>query len=362
MSFQFAWPWLLLALPLPLLSLQLLPRVAAEPAAALRVPFLPLLGASGLLYGAARPARWRRVLALIAWTALVVAAARPQLLGDALQLPVTGRSLMLAVDISGSMINEDMRLQDRQVARVTAVKALASDFLRRRSGDRVGLILFGREAYLQAPLTLDRQTVATLLGEAQVGLAGKETAIGDAIGLAVKRLRDQPEQNRVLLLLTDGANTAGAVDPLKAADLAAQERVRIYTIGIGARRGFADEGVDELGLTRLAEVTGGRHFDELHALLVRVFIDAGIPAHLIDVKKRPVAGYFRARDTAELAQVYETLDAIEPASEDNLIFRPADEIYVWPLALALLLSVLSALPAVWRWHPAVLTHGEGRDG
>ena len=340
MSFQFAWPWLLLALPLPLLSLQLLPRVAAEPAAALRVPFLPLLGASGLLYGAARPARWRRVLALIAWTALVVAAARPQLLGDALQLPVTGRSLMLAVDISGSMINEDMRLQDRQVARVTAVKALASDFLRRRSGDRVGLILFGREAYLQAPLTLDRQTVATLLGEAQVGLAGKETAIGDAIGLAVKRLRDQPEQNRVLLLLTDGANTAGAVDPLKAADLAAQERVRIYTIGIGGESRLLQT---PFGVRRLP---GGD-------------LDEGV---LRNIAEKTNGRYFRARDTAELAQVYETLDAIEPASEDKLIFRPADEIYVWPLALALLLSVLSALPAVWRWRPAVLAHREARDG
>ena len=217
MSLTFAWPLVLLLLPLPMLSLRLLPRAASDPSAALRVPFLPLLNEAGLFRTGSRPARWRRVVAIVAWVALVIAAARPQVLGDAVQLPVTGRSLMLAVDISGSMINEDMQLGGRQVSRVTAVKALAADFLQRRSGDRVGLILFGREAYLQAPLTLDRRTVATLLGEAQVGLAGKETAIGDAIGLAVKRLRDQPEQNRVLILLTDGANTAGAVDPRKAA-------------------------------------------------------------------------------------------------------------------------------------------------
>ncbi|MCP5298880.1 MAG: VWA domain-containing protein [Chromatiaceae bacterium] len=321
MNLHFAWPWLLLALPLPLLTLRLLPRADIDPAAALRVPFLTLLGGSGLLQSSARPARWRRMSAIAAWALLVVAAARPQVLGEAVQVPVSGRSLMLAVDISGSMINEDMQVGNRLVTRVAAVKVLASDFLRRRVGDRVGLILFGREAYLQAPLTLDRQTVATLLGEAQVGLAGKETAIGDAIGLAVKRLRDQPEQNRVLILLTDGANTAGAVDPLKAADLAAQEGVRVYTIGVGGdsmllQTPFGTQrlpggDLDEDTLRGIASKTGGR--------------------------------YFRARDTASLAHVYEELDAIEPASDDALRYRPTDEVYVWPLGFALLLTVLAAL-------------------
>lgn len=322
MSLTFAWPLVLLLLPLPMLSLRLLPRAASDPSAALRVPFLPLLNEAGLFRAGSRPARWRRVAAIVAWVALVIAAARPQVLGDAVQLPVTGRSLMLAVDISGSMINEDMQLAGRQVSRVTAVKALAADFLQRRSGDRVGLILFGREAYLQAPLTLDRRTVATLLGEAQVGLAGKETAIGDAIGLAVKRLRDQPEQNRVLILLTDGANTAGAVDPRKAADLAAQEGVRIYTIGVGGdamllqtpfgTRSVPGGDLDETTLRDIASKTQGR--------------------------------YFRARDSAALADVYAELDAIEPVSEDVRSYRPADEVYHWPLALALLLSVLAAVP------------------
>lgn len=322
MSLQFAWPWLLLALPLPLVIWWLLPRAERDPGMALRVPFLHLLQAAGALQTASRPARWRQLVAIAAWILLVTAAARPQVLGEAVQLPVTGRSLMLAVDISGSMSNEDMRLAGRTVARVTAVKALGGDFLRGRVGDRVGLILFGREAYLQAPLTLDRQTVATLLGEAQVGLAGKETAIGDAIGLAVKRLRDQPEANRVLVLMTDGANTAGAVDPRKAADLAAQEGVRIYTIGVGG---------DVMTLQTpfgLRSVPGG-DLDE---------------ATLQDIASKTGGRYFRARDSASLAQVYSALDAIEPASEDALHYRPADELYQWPLGVALALSVLGAVP------------------
>ncbi len=185
MSVEFAWPWLFAALPLPLLSWWLLPRAAQAPTVALRVPFLALLAQSGVLRAGARPAAWRRWLAIVGWVLLVVAAARPQLLGETIQLPVTGRSLMLAIDLSGSMANDDMLIAGRQVSRATAVKLLASDFVQRRVGDRLGLILFGRAAYLQAPLTLDRRTVSTLLGEAQVGLAGKETAIGDAIGLAV---------------------------------------------------------------------------------------------------------------------------------------------------------------------------------
>ena len=328
MSFHFAWPWLFALLPLPLLSLWLLPRAAAAPAAALRVPFLAVLRDAGLLQAPSRPAPWRRVLAILIWLLLVTSAARPQLLGESLQLPVTGRSLMFAVDISGSMVNDDMELGGRRVSRLSVVKVVASDFLRRREGDRVGLILFGRTAYLQAPLTLDRQTVATLLDEAQVGLAGKETALGDAIGLAVKRLREQPEHNRVLILLTDGANTAGAVDPLKAADLAAQEGVRIYTIGVGGDgllvqtpfgvQRLAGGDLDEDTLKRIADKTHGR--------------------------------FFRARDSAGLAQVYRELDAIEPASKDALNFRPVRELYAWPLAVALALSLLLAVPGAWLAH------------
>lgn len=325
MSLEFAWPWLFAALPLPLLSWWLLPRAAQAPTVALRVPFLALLAQSGVLRAGARPAVWRHWLAIVGWVLLVVAAARPQLLGETMQLPVTGRSLMLAIDLSGSMANDDMLIAGRRVSRATAVKLLASEFVQRRVGDRLGLILFGREAYLQAPLTLDRRTVATLLGEAQVGLAGKETAIGDAIGLAVKRLRDQPEQNRVLILMTDGANTAGAVDPIKAADLAAQENVRIYTIGIGGDSVLLQTlfGVQRVAANDLDEATLKQIADKTHGR------------------------FYRARDSAALAQVYAELDAIEPVSEDTLSYRPADELYAWPLAATLIISLLLAMPLGW---------------
>lgn len=225
---------------------------------------------------------------------------------------------MLAVDLSGSMEADDMIIGDRQLTRLSAVKVVAGEFIERRVGDRLGLILFGDRAYLQAPLTLDRMTVKTLLQESVIGLAGKKTAIGDAIGLAVKRLRDEPAENRVLILLTDGSNTAGSIDPLKAADLAAQEKIRVYTIGVGADSRvvrdlfgisrMAGAEIDEDTLRAIAEKTGGR--------------------------------YYRATDIESLLQIYSRLDEVEPIVEDARVYRPVYELYYWPLSMALLISLL----------------------
>jgi Ca-activated chloride channel homolog len=315
-SAQFAWPWVLVALPLPLILYRLLPRAQEHPASALRIPFFTALARTRV--DPSTPRRWLALLGALAWILLVTAAARPQLIGDPLPLPMEGRDLMLAVDISGSMVEEDMVIGDRVVDRLTAVKAVAGDFIERREGDRIGLILFGAQAYLQTPLTFDRQTMRTLLFEAAVGLAGRETAIGDAIGLAIKRLRDQPEGNRILILLTDGANTAGSIDPIKAAELAAREGVRIYTIGVGSeqRRGpfglrMGGSRIDERTLQAIANETGGR--------------------------------YFRARDVADLQAIYGMLDKLEPVSSDEQTFRPIKELFQWPLAAALLLSALLGL-------------------
>ncbi len=331
MNIEFAWPWLLAALPLPLLAL-LLPRAASAAPAALRFPFYDALQAS-LQSHTGQRSRLRLVLAVLAWLLLLLAAARPQLIGETVHLPISGRSLMLAVDISGSMQTEDMQINGRQLSRLTAVKLVAGEFIEQRKGDRIGLILFGDQAYLQAPLTFDRNTVHTLLDEAQIGLAGKRTAIGDAIGLAIKRLRKEPASNRVLILLTDGTNTAGNVDPLKAADLAAREGVRIYTIGIGSgemqvqtpfgMQRIATGDLDEASLKAIADKTGGR--------------------------------YFRARDTAQLAKIYGLLDRIEPVSKDEQTWRPVDELYFWPLGAALLLSALIALSAAFGWRATSTT-------
>ena len=322
MTLTLAWPLVLLALPLPLLAAWLLPQAPASAGRALRLPFYNALHAA-LGERHAAPHRGRLLLAAAGWLLLVVAAARPQFIGEPLALPVSGRDLLLAVDISGSMETADMQLGRQVTDRLTAVKAVAGEFIGRREGDRLGLILFGEQAYLQTPLTFDRQTVRTLLNEAAIGLAGKSTAIGDAIGLAVKRLRKQPQQNHVLILLTDGANTAGSVDPLKAADLAAAEGLRIYTIGVGAEsrlvrgllgsRQMSNNELDEATLTAIADKTGGR--------------------------------YFRARDIAGLEAIYQLLDELEPASQEGEVFRPVRELYAWPLAGALLISVLLVLAA-----------------
>lgn len=315
---DLAWPWLLLALPLPWLVRYGLPRAESASGAALRVPFYRMMS-QDLGTAAAHTARWPLVLAALAWMLLVLAAARPQWLGEPVALPMAGRDLMLAVDISGSMTEDDMLIGGRVVDRLTSVKAVAGDFIERREGDRVGLILFGQQAYLQTPLTFDRATARTLLFESAVGLAGRETAIGDAIGLAVKRLRDQPTEERVLILLTDGANTAGTIAPLKAAELASEAGVRIHTIGVGSdpRAGFGAFGLsmgrnplDEATLSAIAESTGGR--------------------------------YFRARDVRELQGIYAALDELEPVESDEQTFRPVGELFAWPLGFSLLLSAMVA--------------------
>ena len=313
MNIDIAWPWLFVALPLPLLVARWWPTAQRPVGNRLRLPFYAALDAQ-LDHQGERGSRVRLALAALAWLLLVLACVRPQFVGEPIALPVEGRELMLAVDISGSMRAEDMRLGNRVTDRLTAVKVVGSDFIKRREGDRIGLILFGRQAYLQTPLSYDRATVTTLLGEAAVGLAGKETAIGDAIGLAVKRLRERPEGDRVLILMTDGSNTAGSIDPVKATQLATDSGVRIYTIGVGgARRGLFGGGaeLDEPALKAIAKATGGR--------------------------------YFRARDVQSLAAIYALLDQLEPVNGGEKSFRPRTELYMWPLSVAFLLSVLLVL-------------------
>jgi len=318
----FEWPWLFLISPLPLLIRWWWPASRTTQEAALQVPFYHNLAQTSVPVKREHFVRWPFWLGLLAWLLLVAAAARPQWLGDAIELPVSGRDLMMAVDLSGSMEMEDFQIRGQTVNRLQATQWVGSQFIRRRTGDRIGLILFGKQAYLQTPLTFDRDTVRTLLHEAVIGLAGKETAIGDAIGLAVKRLKDKDVSSRVLILLTDGANTAGEVDPITAAELAAQHGLKIYTIGIGAdemvvrsffgnRRINPSAELDEKTLRAIADKTGGR--------------------------------YFRARDTDQFARIYRILDQLEPVEKESQSFRPTTALYFWPLAFALLIAGLLVL-------------------
>ncbi|WP_282247084.1 VWA domain-containing protein [Stenotrophomonas sp. PS02300] len=318
-----AWPWALLALPLPLLMRWWPRRNAAAPA--LRVPYAAgALAELGQASGAAGR-RIGRLLLWLAWACLCVAMARPQQLGDPVTPPQQGRQMMLAVDVSGSMSEPDMMLGNQVVQRLSAAKAVLADFLDRRAGDRVGLLIFGERAYTLTPITADLTTVRNQLTDSEVGLAGRDTAIGDAIALAVKRLREQPEGQRVLILLTDGVSNAGVLQPLRAAELAKAEGVRVYPVAFGGDGGMSlfgvqiaagDDPVDEATLRRIADLTGGRAF--------------------------------RARNTDELAGIYAELDRLEPITAAGAAVRPYIERYAWPLALAMLLGGLGwLLPRRW---------------
>ncbi len=324
---QIEWPLALLLLPLPLLVYLGLPARSSLEQAALRVPEIDDFGFGAVGGRRAVPRRWRQMLSLVAWILLVLAAARPQWLGESVSFPLSGRDLVLAVDLSDSMRTADFRVDGEQVNRLQATKRVASRFIERRRGDRLGLILFGTQAYLQAPLTFDSNTVKRLLEESAIGLAGERTAIGDAIGLALKRLDLQQEGSRVLILMTDGANTAGEVTPLKAAELAARRGLKIYTIGIGAdedieiswfgiRRVNPSAQLDEETLRSIAESTGGR--------------------------------YFRARDSEELEQIYQLLDELEPLPRDEQKLRPISALFVWPLGFSLLFAAMIVAPWLWR--------------
>jgi Ca-activated chloride channel family protein len=321
--FSFAWWWMLFALPLPFVLRWLLPAVTHRQQAALSVPFYQAMTEALAARSGAGSGHWLLPVAVIMWIALVTASMRPQWLGEPADVPLTGRDLLLGLDISGSMRERDFEINGRTVERIEAAKMVASDFIARRDGDRVGLILFGDNAQVQTPLTYDLQTVRHFLSETVVGLIGSSTAIGDAIGLAVKRLRERPADSRVFILLTDGANTAGAVTPEEAARVAAENEIRIHTIGVGAEAVTVEglfgkrvinpsKSLDEASLTQIATVTGGE--------------------------------YFRARNTRELAKIYDAINAMEPSAQDLVGLRPRSELYIWPLAVALLLS------ACIVWH------------
>jgi Ca-activated chloride channel family protein len=316
----FLWPFAALLLPLPWIARRLLPAKPEGTAGAVRVPFFRALAAPSGSGASAR--RLNAALATLVWLLLVAALARPALVGAPAALPAEGRDIVMAVDLSGSMGREDFLANGHPATRLDVVKAAADDFIRRRAGDRLGLVLFSDRAYVQSPLTFDRNAVQSFLNEAQVGLTGTETAVGDAIAISLKRLKDRPEGDRVLVLLTDGANNAGVTQPLRAAELAKEMGVRVYTIGVGATEMVANTALgrqivnpsadlDEETLTKIADLTGGK--------------------------------FFRATNAEGLAQVYREIDRIEPVAGDPQMLRPMVSVLHWPLGLALVLALAAGL-------------------
>lgn len=303
---EFAWPLVGLALLLPWLVARFVPA-AAPIAVPLRVPFLREARAWQRAATAARP-RLRQFLALAAWVAVVAAACRPQWIGEPAGVVSSGRSMLLALDLSGSMRGT---VAGTDVG-IDVLRRTARTFIGGRAGDRIGLIVFGTKAYLQAPPSFDLRALADMVDEAFIGLAGEGTALGDAIALGVAQLRAMQSRERVLILLTDGSSTEGVLDVPDAARLARHHGVRVYAIGIGAPitegtpRAWG-EGLDEAALKLVAAQTGGR--------------------------------YFRAESSGSLERVYQALERFEPATPSERHARQRTELYLWPLGLALGLAL-----------------------
>lgn len=315
---SLADPLLLLLLPLPL-ALVLLPAPPPRAAgAALRVPdgFAARFGVGGAT-GAAE--RGRAVLPWLVWIALILALAGPQRLTDRLAT-TTGRDLVLALDVSGSMVREDFALDGKEVARLDALKHVATGFVRGRGGDRLALILFGSKAYFATPQTFDVNAVAHAVRTAEIGISGRATGIGDALGLAIKRLVPGDATARVVILLSDGVNNAGPVRPRDAAALAAEKGIRIHTIAMGP--------------LSMAEAGGS----------TRESVDA---ATLADIARLSGGETFRVRSTADLEAAVAAIDGIEALREEGPTVSVHRDLWPWPAGFALVGFVLIALRDGW---------------
>ncbi|MFV8782129.1 VWA domain-containing protein [Microbulbifer sp. SA54] len=326
---SFAAPWAFLLLPLPFLVWKFAPA-HRERVRALRVPFFrQLVAAIGIQPGSGAVvldrSRWQWLLGALIWALIVTALARPEYEGDAVSLQKPARDLIVAVDISGSMEQEDFIASDgKKMQRLDGVKQVLKPFLEGREGERVALIVFGTKAFVQAPLTTDLDTLLELLQETDVGMAGPHTALGDAIGLAIRQFESSEVEQRLLILLSDGSDTASTMSPVNAAAIAAQRKVKILTIGVGDPNSEEKENrVDVDTLKAIAKRTGGQ--------------------------------FFFANDEKALAGVYNQIDQLAPKMVDSETYRPHHSLAHWPMGLALLLSLLglaSRLLPRAGWRPS----------
>jgi Ca-activated chloride channel family protein len=318
---SWQWPLVFLLLPLPWLVRALLPARNAR-TDGITVPHFDSIKASALATAQTSDAssRWIALASFLTWALLVASIAQPVWFADPIPVPTSGRDLMLAVDISDSMRVDDMKIGEQTLMRVDAVKSVVSDFIKARETDRIGLILFGQHTYLQVPLTFDHRAVSLQLNEALPGFAGSSTAIGDALGLAIETLRDRQADSRVLILLTDGANTSGS-DPLQATAVASQAGIRVHTVGIGA---------DGTMRTYRTGERQGRTID----------LSADLDESLLETIAQETGGqFFRGTDPAEIKQIYQTISELEPSPKPKQ-FRPQQSLMHWPLGLAIALMAL----------------------
>lgn len=320
---SFACPWLALLLPLPILAWWLLPPYETR-RPAVRVPFFAeLTRLSGATPGqgasVGRRGLWRALVLAICWLLAVGALMRPQWVLPPVHHDRPARDLLLLVDLSGSMDTQDFTdASGRKVSRLAAVKQVLDDFLARREGDRIGVVVFGNAPFTLVPFTTDLRLARQMLAEMQVGMAGPRTVFGDAIGLGINMFAASTAPAKTMIALTDGNDTASSVPPAEAARIADDKGIVIYTVAVGDPAAAGEEKLDEAALRNVAEVTGG--------------------------------SYYRALDRGELAGIYARLDAIEARKVDTVSFRPQIELYWVPLVGLLLLSMLAQAVRLVRWR------------
>jgi Ca-activated chloride channel family protein len=311
---EFAYPLALLAIPLPILAWWLLPP-QRERVSALRVPFFePITAAAGSEARAGAVILRRRWLqlfvAVLVWLLLVAGLAKPEWVGQPIVRTEAARDIMLALDLSGSMDYHDFPGEDGEVvSRFEAVQRVVDRFVTAREDDRIGLIVFGTKAYLQLPFTRDLDTARALVDLMDVGMAGPKTALGDSIGLAIRSFETSEVDERLLILLTDGNDTASKMTPINAADIARLNGVEIYTIGIGDTAATGEDRVDFDVLAAIAERTGGE--------------------------------FYNAEDEAALDAVYRRIDQTAVADVRTQSWRPRQSLVHWPVGLAVILILLA---------------------
>jgi Ca-activated chloride channel family protein len=326
------YPWILLLLVLPLLLSYGIKRAKTTPAEqSLKVPFFEQIDVLQQNQSSKQSniTILKQLLAYVIWALLVISSANPQWLGKPITLPQQSRNVLLAIDLSGSMQTQDMALHGRAVSRFTIVKQVAKQFINDRSTDRIGLILFGSKAYTLTPLTFDHTAVIDTLDDASIGLAGQQTAIGDALAIAIKRLDKQSIKSRILILLTDGQNNAGIMDPKKMAQLAKKSHIKIYTIGLGADRATVQT------------------FFGAQVMNPSADLDSTL---LKNIATRTGGFYFRAKDSEGLAKAYQAINHLETINKKSPIYQPKRELYPWPLSLAIVLALLMLFSELQLYH------------
>lgn len=313
---QLTYPWILIALPFPWLIWRFLKPYKTQ-STSVRIPFFSrLVNAAGARPEAGATVLKKNTIQIVAgtcvWCLLLLAATKPVYVGDPIEKELAARDVMLAVDISGSMETSDLATAEgRTIERLAAVKEVLRKFIADREEDRIGLIVFGSRAYVQVPFTQDLSAAKELLNSIRVGMAGPQTALGDAVGLAIRTFERSDVEQRMLIILTDGSDTASKMTPLNAAAIAAQKDVRIFTIGIGNPDAEGEERVDFDVLQEMAKEASGK--------------------------------FFTPDDQESLLRVYQEIDEAVPRETKALSYRPERSLIHWPAGTACVVILLTYL-------------------